>query len=75
MLGETVLLSEVNDESDKDINQNQHFFNFVDVPSFASLFTSNPAEPLYFVKVTEKGNVIKDMKDQYGHFIHTGELL
>ena len=75
MLGETVLLSEVNDESDKDINQNQHFFNFVDVPSFASLFTSNPAEPLYFVKVTEKGNAIKDMKAQYGHFIHTGELL
>ena len=35
---------------------------------------SNRAEPLHFVKVAEKGTTIKDMKDPYGHFIHTGEL-
>ena len=28
-----------------------------------SLFTGDPAEPLYFVKVAEKGIAIKDMKD------------
>ena len=51
------------DECDKDIDQNQQIFDFVDVPSFVSLLTGNPAEPLYFVKVTEKGIAIKDMKD------------
>ena len=39
-----------------------------------SHFTGNPAEPLYFVKVTDKGIAIKDMKDPYGHFIHSGEF-
>ena len=50
-------------EDDEDINQNQQMFDFVDVPSFVSLFTGNQAEPLYFVKVTETGIAIKDMKD------------
>ena len=62
------------DKCDEDIDQNQQIFDFVDLPSFVSLFTGNPAEPLYFVKITEKGTAIKDMKDLYSHFIHTGEL-
>ena len=41
--------------------------------SYLSLFTGNAAEPLYFVKVTEKGIAVKDMKDPYGHFIHTSD--
>ena len=62
------------DECDEDINQNQQIFDFVDVPSFVSLFTCNPAELLYFVKGNEKGTAIKDMRDPYNHFIHTSEL-
>ena len=41
--------------------------------SYLSLLTGNAAEPLYFVKVTEKGTAIKDMKDMYGHFIHASD--
>ena len=41
--------------------------------SYLSLFTGNAAESLYFVKVTEKGTAIKDMKDPYSHFIHTSD--
>ena len=74
LLGDTVMLSEANDECDEDIDQNQQIFDFVDVPSLMPLFTGNRAEPLYFVKVTEKGTAIKDMMDPYGHFIHTGEF-
>ena len=51
------------DECDEDIDQNQQIFDVVDVPSFVFLFTGNPAEPLYFFKVTKKGIPIKDMKD------------
>ena len=36
---------------------------FVDVPSFVSIFSGNPAEPFYFVKVTEKRIAIKEMKE------------
>ena len=64
-----------NDEQDEDVDKNQQMFYFVDVPSFVSLFTGHPAEPLYFAKVVEKGAAVEDMKDVYGHVIHnTGEL-
>ena len=62
------------EECDEGIVQNQQIFDFVDVPSFVSLFTCNPAELLYFVKDNEKGTAIKDMRDPYNHFIHTSEL-
>ena len=62
------------EECDEGIVQNQQIFDFVDVPSFVSLFTCNPAELLYFVKGNEKGTAIKDMRDPYNHFIHTSEL-
>ena len=35
---------------------------------------SNPADPFYFVKVTEKGTAIKDMTYPYSNSIHTDEL-
>ena len=62
------------DECDKDVDQNQKIFDFVDVPSFVSLFPDNTAEPPYFLRVTEKGTAFKDMKDLYGHVIYTSEL-
>lgn len=37
-----------------EVGRSEHIFNFVDVPSFVSLFSSSQSEPLYFVKVTEK---------------------
>ena len=63
------------EECDEGIVQNQQIFGFVDVPSFVSLFTCNPADLLYFVKGNEKRTAIKDMRDPYNHFIHTTELL
>ena len=62
------------DEQDEDVDKNQQMFDFVDVPSFVSLFTGHPVEPLYFAKVVEKGAAVEDMKDVYDHAIHTDEL-
>ena len=39
---------------DEEVDQNQQIFDFVEVPSFISLFTGSRVEPLYFVKVIEK---------------------
>ena len=50
-------------------------FDFLDVPSFVSLFNGNQNESLYFVKVTEKDTAQKDLTDTYGHFIGNGERL
>ena len=47
--------------------------DFIEVPSFVSLFSGSQNEPLYFVRVTEKGTAEKDLTDPYGHFIGTGE--
>ena len=44
--------------------------DFVEVPSFVSLFSGSQNESLYFEQVTEKGT---DLTDPYGHFIGTGE--
>ena len=48
-------------------------FNFVDVPSFVSLISGSPNEPLYFVKVTKKRAASENHSDPYGHFISAGE--
>ena len=48
-------------------------FNFVDVPSFVSLFSGSPNEHLHFVKVTERGAASENHSDPYGHFISAGE--
>ena len=65
------------DESDDDddgIDRTGQIFNFVDVPSFISLFSGSPNEPLYFVKIVEKGTTSEDITDRYGHFISAGEM-
>ena len=48
--------------------------NFVDVPSFISLFGGSPNRPLYFVKIVEKGTASEDITDRYGDFISAGEM-
>ena len=47
--------------------------DFIEVPSFVSLFSGSQNEPLYFVRVTEKGTAEKDLTDPYGHFVGTSE--
>ena len=61
------------DEEVDAIEKTKRLFDFLDVPSFASLFSGNQNEPLYFVKVTEKGTAQKDLTDPYGHFIGNGK--
>ena len=61
------------DEEVDAIEKTKRLFDFLDVPSFASPFSGNQNEPLYFVKVTEKGTAQKDLTDPYGHFMGNGK--
>ena len=61
------------DEEFDAIDKTEQIFDFLDVPSFVSLFSGNQNEPLYFVKVTEKGTAQKDLTDPYGHSTGNGE--
>ena len=54
-------------------DKTEKILDFIEVPSFLSLFSGSCNEPLYFVQVTEKGTAEKDLTDSYGHFIGTGE--
>ena len=47
----------------------KQIFNFITVPSFASLYSGSSIEPLYFVRVTGKGIAEEDIPDPYGHFV------
>ena len=61
------------DEEVDAIDKTEHIFDFLDVPSFVSLFSGNQNETLYFVKATEKGTAQKDITDPYGLFIGNDE--
>ena len=63
-----------NEEYDDDVYQNHQIYDVVEIPSFVSLFTGNVNEPLYFVKLIEKGIATEDFQDAYGHVIYAGEL-
>ena len=53
------------DDEDNEVDRTEQMFNFVVVPSFFSLFRCSPNEPLYFVKVTVKGNAGENHSDPY----------
>ena len=61
------------DDDDDEADRIGQIFNFVDAPSFISFISSSPNEPLYFVKVTEKGTASEGHSNPYGHFISAGE--
>ena len=61
------------DENDEEIDQNEHIFKFIIVPSFVSLYSGSSIGPLYLVHVTRKGASEEDMSDPYGHFVQKGE--
>ena len=63
------------DEEVDAIDKTEQIFDFLDVPSFVSLFSGNQNESLYFVKVTEKDTAQKDLTDPYGQFFGNGERL
>ena len=60
----------MDDENEKDLK----IFDFTDVPSFVAVVTFSLAEPIYIIRVTEKGKATEEMSDNYGHNIMEGEL-
>ena len=68
-----VLLKKSNEECNGVLNKSEQIFDFLHVRSFVMVFSGNQNEPLYFVKVTEKGAAQEDVTDSYGYFITSGE--
>ena len=54
---------------DDENEQGLKIFDFTDVPSFAAVVTISLAEPIYIIKVIEKGKATEKMSDNYGHNI------
>ena len=59
---------------DEQENHGQHIYEFVTVPSFVAVVSYNSCEPIYIIKINEKGVAKEPMKDRYGHSINPGEL-
>ena len=53
-------------------NRDEQIFDFVDIPSFVTLFTGANVEPLYFLKITEKGISDGTLTDTWGHAVLPG---
>ena len=69
----TLYLDYYGDDEEDVVDKTEQILDFIEVPSFVSLFSGSQNEPLYFEQVTEKGTAEKDLTDPYGHFIGTGE--
>ena len=50
-------------DEELDSNQEEQIFDFIEIPSFATLFTGVSSEPLYFVKVFSKGIADERLSD------------
>ena len=59
-------------DSDETINKS-YILKFVDVPSFVAVLSNNLNEPVYFIRVEEKGIAECELKDRFGHVVLVGE--
>ena len=49
--------------------EEEQIFDFIEIPSFVTLFTGVSSEPLYFVKVISKGIADERLSDNWRHLI------
>ena len=61
------------DLDEDDIEQNEKVFEFVTIPTFVALVSEDSNEPVYILKVGEKGAAEKEETYGYGHTISTGQ--
>ena len=59
-------------DSDETVNKS-YILEFVDVPSFVDVLSNNLKEPVYFIKVEEKGITERELRDRFGHVVLVGE--
>ena len=60
-------------DEDLPIDRKEQIFDFVEIPSFVTVFTGASAEPLYFLKIVEKGTSNDTLSgSNWGHFILPG---
>ena len=55
-------------------DESHKVFEFVAVPSFVALISEDSNEPVYILKVEEKGRAEKDEQDDFEHCIPAGDL-
>ena len=59
-------------DSDETVNKS-YILEFVDVPSFVAVLSNNLNEPVYFIKVEEKGIAECELRGRFGHVVLVGE--
>ena len=59
-------------DEDLPIDREEQIFDFVEIPSFVTVFTGVSAEPLYFLKIVEKGILNGTLSDNWRHAILPG---
>ena len=59
-------------DEDLAVDREEQIFDFVEITSFATVFTGVSAEPLHFLKIVEKGISNDTLSDKCGHAILPG---
>ena len=67
-------IEEKNDCELEDTDQANRIYEFTAIPSFVAVITFSLNDPVYIIKVTEKGQVKQMMSDMYRHIISQGKL-
>ena len=61
-------------DEDFENGNNHNVFDFIILPSYIALITGNMLQPVYILKIFEKGKSSTKMHDKYGHVILPDEL-
>ena len=59
---------------DEDNDWQSRIYEFVSMPSYVSLLSSNSSDAVTFMIVEKKGQATEKLQDRYGHVILPGEL-
>ena len=63
---------EYRDDEEFEGNRDEQIFDFVEIPSFVTLFIGVNARPLYFLKMAEKGISDRTLTGTWGHVVLPG---
>ena len=60
-------------DENKGGERGHQIFQFLELSSFVAVISYNSYEPVYIIKIIEKGETSEEIKDRYGHSMAPGD--
>ena len=60
-------------KNENNVDKSSHIYEFIDVPTYVDLVSSNSNDPIYIIRVLEKGKVGEKLNDHFSLVIFPNE--